>query len=75
MAGIAHAALTSGSSPPSPVSAPCLSSFAWALWHRHKIPESVDELTNPYNRRNNSILDLPSSIEVTFPIGQSLRFE
>jgi hypothetical protein len=51
------------------------SSFACASWHRHRIPESVDELTSPYNRRNHPIPGRPSSIEVTFPIGRSLSFE
>jgi hypothetical protein len=78
MAGIAHAALVSRSSPPSPASALCFSprsSFACSSLHRHRVPESVDELTNPYNLRKHSILGPPSSIEVTFPIGRSLRFK
>jgi hypothetical protein len=75
MAGIAHAALASRSTPPSSVSAPRFSSFACALWHRHTISQSVDELTSPYNRQNHSILGRPSSIDVTFPIGRWLRFE
>jgi hypothetical protein len=72
MAGIAHASLVSCSSPPSPVSAPCFSSrssFSCASQHRHRTPESVDELTSLYNRRNHSILSR------RFPIGRSLRFE
>jgi hypothetical protein len=78
MAVIAHAALAFRSSQPSPVSAWCFSSgspFACASWHQHKIPESVDELTGHYNRRNHSILGRPSSIKVTFPIGRLLIFE
>jgi hypothetical protein len=72
MAGNAHAALASRSPPPSPVSAPCFSSrsfIACASWHRRRIPASVDEQTNPYDRRNHSIPSRPSSIEKTFPIG------
>jgi hypothetical protein len=78
MGGITDAALATRSSPPSPVSALCFSSrsfFACTSWHRHRIPESVDELTSPYIRHPHSILDRPSLIEVTFHIGRSLRFE
>jgi hypothetical protein len=78
MAGITHAALASRSSPPSLVQARFFSSrssFACTLSHRHRIPEAIDELTGPYNSRNHSILGLPSLIEVTFYIGQSLKFE
>jgi hypothetical protein len=78
MAGIAHVEMASRSSPPSPVSVPCFSSrssFACTSWHRHRIPESVDELTSLYNCRNHSIIRRPNSIEMTFPIGRSLRFE